>query len=151
MINRSFVAVAASVALLSTSAILAGKSAEAARPRKPTIGNATLSPKRLPGSGGTVNIRVSIKPNAATVGSVTASSTMTGGSPSTSSSLLSTGNNIYTGSVRIDRNSRTRPTSANVFVEVNSSSGIVRKKVGTIRVDPGGGNDDNAPPPPPDI
>lgn len=153
MINRSFVAAAlASVALLTASVTLAGSTAEAAkRKKKPSIGRATLSPSRLPGSGGTVNVRVLIKPNNATISSVTASSTMGGGSPSAAATLSSTDGQYYNGTLRVDRNPRKKATSANIFVELESSNGRVRKKVGRVRLDGGGTVDDGAPPPPPDI
>lgn len=152
MINRSFVAAAfASVALLTVSVTLAGKSAEAARPRRPTIGAARLTPSRLSGAGGTVNVRVLIKANNATLGSVTANSTMAGASPSASSTLLSTDGRYYNGSVRIAANPRNKSATADVFVVVQSSAGQVRKRVGRVKLDKGGTVDDNTPPPPPDI
>jgi len=151
MINRSFVAAAlASVALITAGVTLSGRTAEAA-PRKPTIGAATLSPSRLSGAGGTVNVRVLIKPNSATVGSVSASSKLAGTTPSASSTLLSTDGRYYTGSVRIARNPRTKAATADVFVEVQSSRGVVRKRVGRVKLDKGGTVDDNTPPPPPNI
>lgn len=152
MINRSFVAAAfASVALLTASVTLAGRTAEAARPRRPSIGAATLSPSRLSGAGGTVNVRVLIKSNSATLGSVTASSTMAGASPSASSTLLSSDGRYYNGSVRIAANPRRKRATADVFVEVQSSAGRVRKRVGRVKLDKGGTIDDSTPPPPPNI
>lgn len=153
MINRSFVAaVVASAALLTASVTLGGSTAQAARARKPAIGKASLSPTRLTGRGGTVQIRVKINPNGQTISSVTATSTMSGASPSAASALQAAGGDYYTGSVRIGANPRTRKNVANVFVQVDTPNGVVKKRVGKVQLDAGGGPaDDSTPPPPPNI
>lgn len=154
MINRSFVASAvASVALLAAGVGMSGRSAEAAKPKKPSIGAATLTPKRLTGAGGTVTVRVKIKTNGSSLNSVAATSTLAGGTPSAAATLSASGGDFYTGSVRVAANSRTKKTTANIIVQVNSTNGIVSKKVGTVQIDAGTGNTggDNTPPPPPNI
>lgn len=154
MINRSFLASAvATTALLVAGVSISGRSAEAAKAKKPSIGSATLTPKRLAGTGGTVSIRVKIKNNGSSISSVAASSTLSGGSQSASATLQASGSDYYTGSVRVAANPRTKKTSASIYVQVNSSNGVVSKKVGTIQVDPGNGSSggDATPPPPPNI
>jgi len=153
MINRSFVAAAlASVALLTASVTMVGSPAEAAKKKKkPAIGKATLSPKRLTGSGGTVNLRVRIKSNNATITSVTATSPQAAGSPSAAATLQSTDGLFYDGSIRLGANTRKKAVTANIFVEVESSNGRVRKRIGRVKLQGGGTVHDSLPPPPPDI
>ncbi|MCC2671441.1 MAG: hypothetical protein K0Q72_3912 [Armatimonadetes bacterium] len=152
MINRSFAAAALSTAALLTFCFTAGtRPVEAARPKKPTIGKATLSPTRLTGRGGSVSVRVSVKNNGASISGVTASSTLSGTSPSAAATLQASGADSFSGSVRISANPRTKTAYADVYVEVTSTSGTVKKKVGRIRLDAGGTIDDSTPPPPPNI
>jgi hypothetical protein len=154
MMNRSFVASAlASAALLVAGVGLCGRSAEAAKPKKPSIGTATLSPKRLSAQGGSVSIRVKIKNNGSSISSVAATSTLSGGTESAAATLQASGTDTYTGTVRVSANTRTKKTTASIYVQVNSTNGVVSKKVGTIQVDPGNGNTggDTTPPPPPNI
>lgn len=154
MTNRSlFASAVASAALLVAGVSFNARVAEAAKPKKPSIGSATLTPKRLAGSGGTVSIRVKIKNNGASISSVAATSTLSGGSQSAAATLQASGDDYYSGSVRVAANTRTKKTSAAIYVQVNSSSGVVSKKVGTIQVDPGNGSTggDLNPPPPPNL
>jgi hypothetical protein len=153
MINRSFVASAvASAALLVAGIGICGRSAEAAKPKKPAIGSATLTPKRLTASGGTVTVRVKIKTNGSSLNSVAATSTLSGGSPSAAATLTAAGGDFYSGSVRVGANSKTKKTTAAITVQVNSTNGLVSKKVGTVQIDAGNGTtNDSTPPPPPNI
>jgi len=154
MINRSFVASAvASAALLVAGVSLTGRTAEAAKPKKPSIGSATLTPKRLAAQGGSVSIRVKIKNNGSSINSVAATSTLSGSTESAAATLQASGSDYYTGTVRVSANSRTKKTTASIYVQVNSTSGVVSKKVGTVQVDAGSGNtgNDSTPPPPPNI
>jgi len=153
MINRSFVASTFATAALLTAGIgMHCRSAEAA-PKKPSISSATLTPKRLAAAGGTVSIRVKIKNNGSSINSVSATSTLSGGTPSAAATLQASGGDFYTGSVRVAANSRTKKTTASIYVQVNSTSGLVSKKVGTIQLDAGTGSTggDTTPPPPPNI
>jgi hypothetical protein len=152
MINRSFAAAAfTSAALLTFCATAGGRPVEAARAKKPTIGKAVLNPTRLTGRGGSVSVRVTVKNNGASISGVTASSTLTGTSPSAAATLQASGADAYAGTVRVAANPRTKTAYADIYIEVASSSGTVRKKVGRIRLDAGGAIDDSTPPPPPNI
>lgn len=154
MTNRSLVTSAvAAAALLVAGISFNTRTAEAAKAKKPSIGSATLTPKRLSGSGGTVSIRVKIKSNGASISSVAATSTLSGGSQSAAATLQAAGGDYYSGSVRVAANTRTKKSSASIYVQVNSSNGVVSKKVGTVQVDPGNGSTggDLNPPPPPNI
>ena len=125
MINRSFAAAAVtSAALLTFCFTAASRPVEAAKkPKKPSIGKAVLSPTRLTGRGSSVSVRVTVKNNGASVTGVTASSTLTGTSPSAAATLQASGADAYAGTVRVAANPRTKTAYADIYIEVASSSG----------------------------
>ena len=122
--------------------------AHAASAKKPSIGSATISPKSLPGAGGSISIKVKVSSNGSVITGVTARSTLTSNSPGISATLQNTSGSTYTGTVRVQANSTTSKTHATIYVDVRTNSGVVSKKVGTINLAPG---DPNQPPPPPPI
>ena len=87
-----------------------------AAPRKPTIGRATISPKKLPGSGGSVQVQVAVYPRGARLNSVRGRSTLRGlGRPGAATTLQSTGGNTFEGRVNVPANSSTKSVPAMRF------------------------------------
>ncbi len=124
-----------------------------ARAPKVVIGAAAYTPKRVTASGGTVQInRVAVTAkNGATIFSVRAYVEMAGSSiPGTKSTLTGKLRNTYGGSVQVPGSTRSAKSTARLYVEVDSSAGIIKKAVGRINVDPFKG-DPNQPPSPPPI
>jgi hypothetical protein len=142
MLRRALVA----VCVVTAAGLVSIATESAAAPRKPTIGRATITPKKLPGSGGTLRVAVTIFARGARLNSVRGRSTLRGlgrsGSPAV---LANTGSGAFSGLVNVP-NSSPKSVTADIFVEVDSSAGPVSKKVATIVL---GKRDDSLPPPPP--
>lgn len=145
------------LAVLTTALGVHHQTAQAAPKRKRAprvaIGAAAFTPKKIAAQGGTVRInRVAVNArNGATIFAVRAYVELAGSpSPGTKSTLTGKLRNTYHGTVQVPGNTGSARTTARLYVEVDSSAGIVKKAVGRINIDAFKG-DPNQPPPPPPI
>lgn len=150
MMKRPTMALPLCAALLAVVGVAVHQAQAAAKPKvkKPSIGSASINPKSLPGAGGSISVKVKVTSNGSLINSVTARSTLSSSSPGISATLQNTSGSTYSGTVRVQANGTTSKTHATIYVDVQTSSGTVTKKVGTVNLAPG---DPNQPPPPPPI
>ena len=122
-------------------------SAAARRAPGPKVKKLSLTPRRLPGSGGTAFLKVSVTGNG--VNYVRAQARVAGGSGGSIITLTGSGR-TYQGSVPVPGNLRSTTATASILVFVTSGPDgtITEATVGSIRLDP---YDSSQPPPPPPL
>ena len=142
MINRSLI----TLGLLSAAILpLAAPPAVQAQGRKPRVLSTSVTPARVAGSGGLVTVRVRISPNGATVTAVRATAQIQGAN-GPSVTLAPAGTNVYSGQLRFPANTKTNRLKANIFVEVQSSTGTLSRRAGAVVIDAGTGGGGGTPP-----
>lgn len=153
MTKRTFLAAAFTAACVLAASLWGGGSALAQRGAGASVTNGRVNPTKLPGTGGTVNVRVKVTPRRGVViHSVRAKASVPGGTGfGASSTLQALGRNLYSGTVRVGANRSTNRARAQILVDVDTSTvDVTNKRIGTVTLQ-GLTVDPNQPPPPPDI
>lgn len=138
---------------MSTRPVAAAK----AKAKKSTIGSARFASTHIDASNGSVQIvSVTIKANGNTINSVSMRTSL---SSAKSALTASAGTTVYHGSITIPNNAAKGKRTVKVFVDADTSAGVVSKQVGSVTQNGGatsggggGGSTpgvDTPPPPPP--
>lgn len=135
-------AILVAVAALGITSV-AATGAAAKRPSRPRIKKLSLAPRRLPGSGGSITLKVSVSGSG--ISSVRAQAVVTGGSGGSIVPLNARGR-TYSGGVPVPANFRTSASTASVTVYVTANGSETQKRIGTVSLAP---YDNSLPPPPP--
>jgi hypothetical protein len=124
--------------------LLLGAHGATAKTSTPKVSRLTLSPKSLPGSGGSAFIKVKVTGTGIT--NVQAQAQVAGSSGGRIVALNKSGT-TYSGGVPVPGNFRTTKATATVYVHVTYGSGqVMQKTIGSISLAP---YDNTLPPPPP--
>lgn len=113
-----------------------------------SVGRPTLRPNRLPGTGGSVFVKVKVSKSGGSVSQVQAQAQYGSNYRGARVSLTRGGNNTWSGNVAVPRNPQRVNGSAVIAIYVTSNTGAEPERLLNPRIQVGPG-DDTLPPPPP--